>query len=109
MHNPPHPGEFIIQVYLEPNNLSGRELAAKLGVAASTLNRILTGASRISPEMALRFILSNPDVSTTIPGMRKLKNVEANMQVSDGKGLPEQLLKELNNHRWDREPTEWSQ
>lgn len=54
MHNPPHPGEFILEVYLEPNKLSGRELAAKLGVAASTLNRILTGASGISPEMALR-------------------------------------------------------
>ena len=54
MHNPPHPGGFITEVYLEPNNLSGRELAAKLGVAASTLNRILTGASGISPEMALR-------------------------------------------------------
>mgnify|MGYP001574936110 FL=1 len=54
MHNPPHPGEFITQVYLEPNNLSGRELAVKLGVAASTLNRILVGSSRISPEMALR-------------------------------------------------------
>jgi addiction module HigA family antidote len=54
MHNPPHPGEFITEVYLEPNNLSGRELAAKLGVAASTLNRILKGASGISPEMALR-------------------------------------------------------
>ncbi|MDP1673233.1 MAG: HigA family addiction module antitoxin [Burkholderiales bacterium] len=54
MHNPPHPGEFITGVYLEPNNLSGRELAAKLGVAASTLNRILTGNSGISPEMALR-------------------------------------------------------
>jgi addiction module HigA family antidote len=54
MHNPPHPGEFITEVYLEPNNPSGRELAAKLGVAASTLNRILIGASGISPEMALR-------------------------------------------------------
>lgn len=54
MHNPPHPGEFITQVYLEPNNLSGRELAEKLGVAASTLHRILVGSSRISPEMALR-------------------------------------------------------
>jgi len=54
MHNPPHPGGFIIQVYLGPNNLSGRELAGKLGVAASTLNRTFTGASRISPEMALR-------------------------------------------------------
>jgi antitoxin HigA-1 len=54
MHNPPHPGEFITEVYLKPNNLSGRELAAKLGVAASTLHRILTGASSVSPEMALR-------------------------------------------------------
>ena len=54
MHNPPHPGEFIAEVYLVPNNLSGRELAAKLGVAASTLNRVLTGANGISPEMALR-------------------------------------------------------
>ena len=53
MRNPPHPGEFIIQVYLEPNNLSGRELAGKLGVAASTLHRILPGTSRITPEMAL--------------------------------------------------------
>jgi addiction module HigA family antidote len=54
MYNPPHPGEFIASVYLEPNNLSGRELAATLGVSASTLNRILTGTSAISPEMALR-------------------------------------------------------
>jgi addiction module HigA family antidote len=54
MHNPPHPGEFITEVYLEPNNLSGRELAASLGVAASTLNRILKGNSGVSPEMALR-------------------------------------------------------
>ena len=61
------------------------------------------------PEMALRFILSNPDVSTTIPGMRKLRNVEANMRASDGKGLPQDLLQELKEHRWDREPTEWSQ
>lgn len=54
MHNPPHPGEFITEVYLEPNHLSGRELAAKLDVSASTLNRILKGTSGISPEMALR-------------------------------------------------------
>ncbi len=54
MHNPPHPGEFITGVYLEPNNLSGRELALKLGVAASTLSRVLKGSSGVSPEMALR-------------------------------------------------------
>jgi addiction module HigA family antidote len=54
MHNPPHPGEFITSVYLEPNGISGRELSGKLGVSASTLNRILTGKSGITPEMALR-------------------------------------------------------
>jgi antitoxin HigA-1 len=54
MHNPPHPGEFITEVYLEPNSISGRELALKLGVAASTLSRVLKGLSGISPEMALR-------------------------------------------------------
>src|SRR5436853_1238493 len=54
MHKPPCPGEFITEVYLKPNNLSARELAAKLGVAASTLHRILIGKNGMSPEMALR-------------------------------------------------------
>lgn len=54
MYNPPHPGEFITDVYLEPNRISGRELAQKLDVAASTLSRILEGTSRVTPEMALR-------------------------------------------------------
>jgi len=56
MHNPPHPGEFIVNIYLDPNGISGRELAAKLDVAASTLSRILKGASRVTPEMALRLL-----------------------------------------------------
>ncbi len=54
MHNPPHPGEFITEIYLEPNGVSGRELAEKLDVAPSTLSRVLKGTSRITPEMALR-------------------------------------------------------
>ena len=54
MHNPPHPGEFITEVYLVPNAVSGRELSVMLDVAASTLSRILKGASRVTPEMALR-------------------------------------------------------
>ena len=60
-------------------------------------------------EMALRFILMNKTVSTTIPGMRKARNVRANVQTSDGKALPQSLFEELRNHRWDREPTSWSQ
>lgn len=54
MHNPPHPGEFISEVYLEPFGVSGRELAKQLDVSASTLSRVLNGASRVTPEMALR-------------------------------------------------------
>ena len=54
MHNPPHPGEFITSVYLEPFGVSGRELATRLDVAPSTLSRILKGQSRVTPDMALR-------------------------------------------------------
>jgi aryl-alcohol dehydrogenase-like predicted oxidoreductase len=48
-------------------------------------------------------------VSTVIPGMRQLKNVQANMAVSDAPPLPPELLAELRKHRWDRKPTAWSQ
>ena len=61
------------------------------------------------PEMALRFILANPDVATTIPGMRQIRNVEANCAASDANALTDSLLASLKDHRWDREPTEWSQ
>lgn len=54
MHTPPHPGEFIREVYLEPFQLTGRQLAATLGVAPSTLSRVLKGHSSVSSEMALR-------------------------------------------------------
>ena len=54
MHNPPHPGEFIWEVYLEPHDMSARGLAESLGVSPSTLNRLINGQSGISPEMALR-------------------------------------------------------
>jgi addiction module HigA family antidote len=54
MHNPPHPGEFLSEIYLEPLGMSGRELARQLDVSPSTLSRVLSGASRVTPEMALR-------------------------------------------------------
>lgn len=54
MHNPPHPGEFIESIYMEPYDISCRYLAGQLGVAASTLNRVIKGQSAVSPEMALR-------------------------------------------------------
>lgn len=54
MYNPPHPGEFVRQVYMEPFDITGRTLAAKLRVSPSTLNRLLKGRSGVSSEMALR-------------------------------------------------------
>ncbi len=61
------------------------------------------------PEMALRFILSNREVSTIIPGMRKRKNVEANIAASDKGPLSPELVTRLRAYRWDRRPTAWSQ
>ncbi|MGB5846492.1 MAG: aldo/keto reductase [Anaerolineales bacterium] len=61
------------------------------------------------PEMALRFILNNPAVSTIIPGMRKLEHVESNIAASDSGPVAEELHAVLRGHRWDRTPTEWSQ
>ena len=54
MHNPPHPGEFIRETYIEPFDISIRSLAKSLGVAASTLTRVVAERSAVSPEMALR-------------------------------------------------------
>ncbi|NUR91942.1 MAG: aldo/keto reductase [Nonomuraea sp.] len=60
------------------------------------------------PELALRFILHHPAVSSVIPGMRRPEHVRANLAVSDGKPLGDGLLRELRRHRWDREPAWWS-
>jgi aryl-alcohol dehydrogenase-like predicted oxidoreductase len=54
------------------------------------------------PQMALRFILSHPAVSTVIPGMRKAAHVDANMACGDGQGLPAELVARLRAYRWDR-------
>jgi aryl-alcohol dehydrogenase-like predicted oxidoreductase len=57
------------------------------------------------PQMALRFVLSHPAVSTTIVGMRKLEHFRENVALSDQGPLPPDLLRELTRHRWDRKPT----
>lgn len=54
MYNPPHPGEFIQEVFLTHLDMSSRKVALKLGVSPSTFLRLLKGQSGISPEMALR-------------------------------------------------------
>jgi len=60
------------------------------------------------PELALRFILANPDVGTIIPGMRKRAHVDANLGVSDGKPLDAAVMQRMRAHRWDRRPVRLS-
>ena len=54
------------------------------------------------PELALRYVLSHPAVSTVIPGMRSVRNVERNAALGDGAGLPTERVRALKRHRWDR-------
>lgn len=64
--------------------------------------RAMLPAGMTLPELALRHILEHPAVSTVIPGMRRLRHVEANLGVSDGERLPAALMAELKKHRWER-------
>jgi len=88
--------------YFVPENL-------KASVTRADALKPLVPAGMNMPEMALRFILNNPDVGTIIPGMRKRRNVEANLAASTQGPLPAPLHKQLRAHRWDRNPTSWSQ
>src|SRR5690349_14338416 len=58
MHNPPHPGEFIREICLQPLGLSVKQAATHLGVARKTLSELVNGHARISPEMALRLSIA---------------------------------------------------
>jgi len=69
----------------------------------SKLLQISAAEAQGIAELALRFTLSPPAVSTVIPGMRSMKNVESNCALSDGRLLSEKLLSELKNHRWVRD------
>jgi antitoxin HigA-1 len=54
MHNPPHPGEVIAGLYLEPHGISVRAMSERLGVSPSTFSRVVAGKNAISPDMAIR-------------------------------------------------------
>ena len=87
--------------YFNPENLS------------ATVDRVealrpLVPPGMEMPELALRFILSNPDVDTVIPGMRREPHVRANIAASDAGPLPDEVLERLREHRWDRVPAAWS-
>lgn len=71
------------------------------------LKKIVPSGMSLS-QLALRFILSNPIVSTTIVGMRKPTHVKENLATSDAGPLESTLLQQLRKHRWDRKPAPWS-
>ena len=95
------PGDWR-NTYFVPENL-------KSSIAHAKALRPLIPAGSTMAEVALRFILNEPAVSTIIPGMRKIKNVEANTGASAAGPLAAELHNKLRAHRWDRNPTTWSQ
>ena len=88
--------------YFVPENL-------KNSVERANALKPLVSAGSSLPEMALRFILNNSDVSTIIPGMRKRRHVESNLAASDKGPLSAALYAQFRPHRWVRRPTHWSQ
>lgn len=88
--------------YFVPENL-------RQSVAHAEALRPLIPPGMSMAEMTLRFILNCPEVSTIIPGMRKLRHVDANLAASEAGPLPDDLHAALRAHRWERQPTDWSQ
>ena len=94
--------------YFSPENLiPSVERAESIKKVLSEWNRERS-TDITMPELALRFILSNPDVTTIIPGMRKLSHVRSNVAASDAGPLPKELLTKLREFRWVRKPAPWS-
>jgi aryl-alcohol dehydrogenase-like predicted oxidoreductase len=83
------------------NTHFGRETLRESVEHADALKPLVPRGMTLA-EMALRFILNNPIVSTIIPGMRKVQNVEENLRASEHGPLPVDLHTELRKHRWDR-------
>jgi aryl-alcohol dehydrogenase-like predicted oxidoreductase len=91
-------------VYFTQGNLNqSLERVEALKTLLHNWNQEHRGEGEITlPELALRFILQNPTVSTVIPGMRKLSHVRTNINVSDVGPLPDKLYEQLKEHRWVR-------
>jgi aryl-alcohol dehydrogenase-like predicted oxidoreductase len=88
-------------IYFNPDNL--RATLARI----ATLERDKPAGMTL-PQLALRFILADPRVSTVIPGMRRVANVESNLGASAAGALPAALVRKLRAHRWDRKPSRTS-
>jgi aryl-alcohol dehydrogenase-like predicted oxidoreductase len=104
-------GKMNAQTKFPPNDWRARyfgpENLPETMARVEELKKILPAGMTL-PEMALRFILSNPDVSTTIVGMRKHDHVRQNLALSDAGPLDPALLQKLRSHRWDRKWEPWA-
>jgi aryl-alcohol dehydrogenase-like predicted oxidoreductase len=89
------PGDFRA-IYFGGDRL--KELVAR----TDALKKLLGTEAQTIPELDLRYILSFDAISSVIPGMRKTKNVEANVAVSDGRTLSPELMETLKQHAWER-------
>lgn len=83
-------------LYFTPENL--RETLARVERVKADLP-----AGMSLPELALRFTLHHPAVTTVIPGMRTVRHVDRNLAVADGNPFPASLLEAMRRHRWDRD------
>ncbi len=79
-----------------------KERLKQLTAKTDELKTLLDGEAHDLPELDLRYLLSFNQVSTVIPGMRKIKHVESNAAISDGRELSPKLMEELKNHAWER-------
>jgi len=86
MHNPPHPGEFIKEVYLSPFDISSRKVTEKLKVSPSTFNRLIKGENNVSPEMALRLSKTlgrSPESWLSMQGAYNLWHAKKNVDLRE--------------------------
>ena len=90
-------GDFR-NIYFAPDKLA--ETLPRVDAVRQTAAR----AATTLPDLALRFIISHPAVTTVIPGMRTLAHVEANLASSDAPALDAETVASLRVHRWDRQP-----
>ena len=104
-------GKMTLETKFPPNDWRARYFGPKN--LPETIARVeavkkIVPAGMTLPEMSLRFILSNPVVSTTIVGMRKPGHVKENIATTDAGPLDAKLLQALKQHRWDRKPEPWA-
>ena len=83
-------------------NYFTKERLTELVMRTDVLKKLMEREAKTLAELSLRYVLSFDEVSSVIPGMRKLKNVEANAGLSDGKKLSQNLMNELRKHFWER-------